>query len=241
MRCFKCQQYGHHISRCPRGPICAKCGTDEEDHSYDTCSNTLKCTNCKGSHAAFSRECPIWKEEKGILNIKYTKNVSFPEARQLVKQRQADQPRFSFSSSYSNVIAPTPVKENCQTCVILAKLVLKKFPDMKHELKDILPKQFFSVISPETSPSTGSTTSKNSSPTSKTSTPSSVTTSKTSSMISQQKLSSSLGKSNQAAEKAPSRRKTRVQLATDLPSASTFKDKTNLSEKEEVFETRVSD
>ena len=112
---------------------------------------------------------------------------------------------------------------------------------MKHELKDILPKQIFSVISPETSPSTGSTTSKNSSPTSKTSTPSSVTTSKTSSMISQQKLSSSLGKSNQAAEKAPSRPKTRVQLATDLPSASTFKDKTNLSEKEEIFETRVSD
>ena len=241
MRCFKCQQYGHHISRCPRGPICAKCGTDEEDHSYDTCSNTLKCTNCKGSHAAFSRECPIWKEEKEILNIKYTKNVSFPEARQLVKQRQADQPRFSFSSSYSNVTAPTPVKENCQTCVILAKLVLKKFPDMKHELKDILPKQIFSVISPETSPSTGSTTSKTSSPTSKTSTPSSVTTSKTSSMISQQKLSSSLGKSNQAAEKAPSRPKTRVQLATDLPSASTFKDKTNLSEKQEIFETRVSD
>ena len=120
MRCFKCQQYGHQISRCPRGPICAKCGTDEEDHSYNTCSNTLKCTNCKGSQAAFSREYPIWKEEKEILNIKYTKNVSFPEARQHVKQRQADQSRFSFSSSNSSVIAPTPVKDICQTCVILA-------------------------------------------------------------------------------------------------------------------------
>ena len=48
-------------------------------------------------------------------------------------------------------------------------------------------------------------------------------------------------KCQQAAEKAPSRPKTRVQLATDLPSASTFKDQTNLSEKEEIFETRVSD
>ena len=46
---------------------------------------------------------------------------------------------------------------------------------------------------------------------------SSVTTSKISSIIRQQKLSSSLEKSDQSAEKAPSQPKTRVQFATDLP------------------------
>ena len=125
-----------------------------------TCTGTLKCINCKGTHAAFARECPVWKEEKEILNIKYSKNISFPEARQLVKQRHSNQENISFSKSYASVT--TPVKEDCRTCTILARLILRKFPEMKNELKDILPMQTFSAISQETS-STTSTCSKPSS------------------------------------------------------------------------------
>ena len=63
MRCFKCQQYGHHISRCPRGPICAKCGTDEEDHSYDTCS-LLNVPAVKDPMRHFHGNAPFRKRRK---------------------------------------------------------------------------------------------------------------------------------------------------------------------------------
>ena len=230
MRCFKCQQYGHHISKCPNGPICAKCGSDEQNHGYDICTGTLKCINCKGTHAAFARECPVWKEEKEILNIKYSKNISFPEARQLVKQRHSNQENFSFSKSYASVT--TPAKEDCRTCTILARLILRKFSEMKNELKDILPMQTFSAISQETFSSTTPTCSKPSSV--KTSASSSVPSSKVSSSVVNQTTgqSSSRDKPYKEAQKAPSQPKKRI-TTKDVPSAST--------DNEEVFETRVSD
>ena len=135
------------MSKCPGNPICAKCGSAEENHDFDECKSPLKCNNCKGDHAAFSRDCPIWKEEKEILNVKYTKNLSFPEARQFVKQRRADQAKFSFSASYAGVA--TPAKEECHTCVILAKLILNKFPEMVNDLKDILPKSTLIALTPK--------------------------------------------------------------------------------------------
>ena len=233
LRCFKCQQYGHHMSKCPGNPICAKCGSAEENHDFHECKSPLKCNNCKGDHAAFSRDCPIWKEEKEILNVKYTKNLSFPEARQLVKQRRADQAKFSFSASYAGVA--TPAKEECHTCVILAKLILNKFPEMVNDLKDILPKSTLIALTPK----------KPSAPSEKPSTtakPSSSTTLPPSKTKPSQVNTSKSGKPNQDAPKTPSQPKRRVQLGKEgLPSASTYKKKPTKSDGEEIFETRVSD
>lgn len=62
-RCFKCQRYGHGSQSCRGKLTCAKCG--ENEHSSDNCEkNVLMCTNCNGSHAAYSRQCPIFKKEK---------------------------------------------------------------------------------------------------------------------------------------------------------------------------------
>ena len=41
LRCFKCQKYGHHISKCPGSPVCAKCGKEDENHDFQTCSSLL--------------------------------------------------------------------------------------------------------------------------------------------------------------------------------------------------------
>ena len=40
-------------------------------------------TPCK--HSADSKECRIWHKEKEILRIKFTRNISFVEARKLVE------------------------------------------------------------------------------------------------------------------------------------------------------------
>ena len=229
LRCFKCQQYGHHISRCPRNPVCAKCGTEEENHDFETCSNPQKCANCKGPHPAFSRECPLWKEEKEILNLKYTKNLSFPEARQLIKQRRADQTKFS-SASYADVTTPT--KEDCQTCTILAKLIITKFPDMAKDLKDILPKSTFAAL---TSVKPSFTTEKITSPPA-----SSASVTKSSSDANTKPNKPKSANRTEDAHKTLSQQRTRVQQGKDgLPSASTYNKKK--SDDEEIFETRVSD
>ena len=84
MRCHHCQKYGHHEDRCSKDPICSKCGQIAE-HSESRCTNELHCVNCGEKHSADSKECRIWHKEKEILRIKFTRNISFFEARKLVE------------------------------------------------------------------------------------------------------------------------------------------------------------
>ena len=81
LRCYKCQRYGHGVSRCTNGHICHRCGSDE--HEGFDCKEAPHCHNCKGAHMASSKECPIWIREAEICKIKTTKNISFAEARKL--------------------------------------------------------------------------------------------------------------------------------------------------------------
>ena len=85
LRCFKCHRYGHGENACRGKVTCARCG--QVDHESKTCTNTISCANCKGSHFAYSRECPKWKQEKQVQQVRVEKQVSFPEARRLVETR----------------------------------------------------------------------------------------------------------------------------------------------------------
>ena len=51
-------------------------------------------------HAATSRTCPVWKQEKEIVTIKYKESLSFPEARKIVNNR------LSLNNMYSTVTKP---------------------------------------------------------------------------------------------------------------------------------------
>lgn len=82
LRCFNCQKFGHHQDRCTRPPVCGRCGENNARHT--DCQKEAKCTNCKKNHPANSRDCEIWKKEKDISKIKYTQNITFPEARKLI-------------------------------------------------------------------------------------------------------------------------------------------------------------
>jgi len=48
-----------------------------------------KCVNCKGDHSASSRECPKWKLEKRVQQIKVERSISFPDARKAVLSEQS--------------------------------------------------------------------------------------------------------------------------------------------------------
>ena len=83
--CFKCHRYGQGGNACHGKVTCAWCG--QVDHKNKTCTNAISCANCKGSHFAYSRKCPKWKQKKQVQQVRVKKQVLFPEARRLVDTR----------------------------------------------------------------------------------------------------------------------------------------------------------
>ncbi|GBO40288.1 hypothetical protein AVEN_190982-1 [Araneus ventricosus] len=84
LRCFKCQRFGHSKTSCRGTLTCARCA--EVGHESTDCTRTEKCVNCKGEHT-FSRNCFAWKQEKEIITTKIKKQISYQEARKLVKSQ----------------------------------------------------------------------------------------------------------------------------------------------------------
>lgn len=86
LRCYICQKFGHTKNRCRGKPTCVNCG--EQDHS-ENCTNASTCINCKDDHPANSKLCPMWLQEKLVNEIKYTRHMTFPEARKLARHQYA--------------------------------------------------------------------------------------------------------------------------------------------------------
>ncbi|XP_055936856.1 uncharacterized protein LOC129966457 [Argiope bruennichi] len=55
-------------------------------------------TNCR-EHTSFSRDCPAWKLEKEIVTVKVKEQVSFPEARRIVRARTP-----AYGTSYASAV-----------------------------------------------------------------------------------------------------------------------------------------
>ena len=109
LRCFKCHRYGHGENACRGKVTCARCG--QVDHESKTCTNTISCANCKGSHFAYSRECPKWKQEKQVQQVRVEKQVSFPEARRLVETRSGA----VAGTSYATAVKVSTTNASVQT------------------------------------------------------------------------------------------------------------------------------
>ena len=63
---------------------------------------------CSGNHLADSRQCQAWHTEKEILKIKYTRNISFPEARKIVESYTA-----APGKSYASITKTAGVTISC--------------------------------------------------------------------------------------------------------------------------------
>ena len=80
--CLQCGKYGHMQARCQAEAVCLTCG--EQKHE-GTCSQ--KCIHCNDdTHDCLSRQCPKWKKEKSICEIKVTRDVSYAHARRLYEK-----------------------------------------------------------------------------------------------------------------------------------------------------------
>lgn len=81
MRCFRCQKFGHTATRCSNEQVCV-CG--KKLHEGTPCDQPVTCVNCKGPHNARSRDCPVFKQEVAIQELKAKENITYPEARKKV-------------------------------------------------------------------------------------------------------------------------------------------------------------
>jgi hypothetical protein len=82
MRCFNCQKFGHTARTCKHEQACSVCsGKGHDDRS---CINQAKCANCEGDHPSFSKECPLYRQEKQVQEVKVKQKLSYFEAKKLV-------------------------------------------------------------------------------------------------------------------------------------------------------------
>src|SRR6266516_2030253 len=118
LRCFNCQGFSHHQSRCTRNKICARCG--KPDHGTDSCTAVPHCVNCNGDHPAYATTCPKWVIEKEICKVKVLSGVTFPEARKMVNPAANDTDN---RITYSAMVRPkiTTASVGTQTDIVNCK------------------------------------------------------------------------------------------------------------------------
>ncbi|KAG7166423.1 Nucleic-acid-binding protein from mobile element jockey-like 9 [Homarus americanus] len=75
LRCYKCQEFGHHQSRCHKK---VRCGICNQSHKTEMCiqkhkegtTTTAKCPNCGKKHHAWSTSCPERRERIKVAMAK---------------------------------------------------------------------------------------------------------------------------------------------------------------------------
>ncbi|GBM68549.1 hypothetical protein AVEN_155846-1 [Araneus ventricosus] len=100
LRCFKCQRFGHSKTSCRGTLTCARCA--EVGHESNDCTRTEKCVNCKGE-----KNCFAWKQEKEIITTKIKKQISYQEARKLVKSQTPTPGNTYVSVAKKSISAPS--------------------------------------------------------------------------------------------------------------------------------------
>ncbi|XP_021342791.1 uncharacterized protein LOC110443114 [Mizuhopecten yessoensis] len=111
LRCRNCQKYGHHEKRCRRKTVCQYCGREGYEDQSDCDIANLRCVNCEGKHAASSQDCPAWNHEREILQVKFTRNVSFPEARRIVESTDVAAPSYAQVTKVRSPVDSVAVKD----------------------------------------------------------------------------------------------------------------------------------
>ncbi|KAK4883445.1 hypothetical protein RN001_006764 [Aquatica leii] len=100
IRCYKCQNFGHTTVRCVKERVCV-CG--KPLHEGSPCQEPISCINCNGNHSSRSRNCPTYKQEKAIQEVKVRENLTYPEAKKKVIGITPEP-----GVSYAKVVSTTP-------------------------------------------------------------------------------------------------------------------------------------
>lgn len=105
LRCFRCQLFGHVAVRCNKDQICS-CG--KPLHEGRPCETPIVCVNCRGSHSAKSRNCPKYKKEVAIQELRTTQKLTYNEARAKIN---ISTPRDNISYAQATQSTPSNVKQ----------------------------------------------------------------------------------------------------------------------------------
>ncbi|XP_041369839.1 uncharacterized protein LOC121383807 [Gigantopelta aegis] len=135
LRCFKCQRFGHGQNTCRGKLTCARCGLF--DHDSKTCKNDTLCLNCKGNHCAYSRECPRWKLEKRVQQVKVQNKLSFTDARRLVETATPTVGDKSYAAAAAAKVATKSVAVNTNLTWHYDEAKYKKLSDIEKTQKQI--------------------------------------------------------------------------------------------------------
>ena len=93
LRCRKCFSCLHITKFCKRGSLCVKCSRPAESHPEgETCTQPTCCALCKGQHESTDQNCPVYKNEKYILNESRKLGLSRGQFRAYQRQDQSTQP-----------------------------------------------------------------------------------------------------------------------------------------------------
>ncbi|KAG7166711.1 Nucleic-acid-binding protein from mobile element jockey-like 10 [Homarus americanus] len=103
LRCYKCQEFGHHQSRCHKK---VRCGICSQSHMTEMCiqkhkegtTTTAKCPNCGKKLHAWSTSCPERRERmKDAMAKMHPQNTT-----------EAPQSTFLWGQKRQNTVNPTP-------------------------------------------------------------------------------------------------------------------------------------
>ena len=79
MQCYKCQLIGHTSKSCRAKVRCMLCG---DNHPKSQCESEKRyCVNCKGNHAANSKQCYAIQQAQEIERMKSLHNMDYSTAR----------------------------------------------------------------------------------------------------------------------------------------------------------------
>jgi hypothetical protein len=124
LRCLNCQRFGHGQQTCKKTHVCGQCGKSEV-HEGAPCDQDVQCANCSAPHTSWSRDCPIWKKEKKIAEIKTLEKLTYPDARKKYDSLHPVSPMKSFSQATAQAATNTKThKESLEIKEVLEKMSL---------------------------------------------------------------------------------------------------------------------
>jgi hypothetical protein len=97
MRCFRCQSFGYTQQKCILSLVCGD--YDETGHEEAPWPRPLKSASCSGAHASGDRNCPVYRDERAIQELRVMEGLSFQDVRKKFLETKPKTGTQSYSST----------------------------------------------------------------------------------------------------------------------------------------------